>query len=193
MAQSHQDDRGDFGRPAANPRILELRLDAKVKLFTTPDLIVESPGGAITFAAFRVEDKGRIEDKRSGTDVSLCLVPLAKPVAFRAAVLDAHGTIQAGIKLLHRAFTLEKKTEVLYGSGIMPVWKFKARRNEKDDRFDLFVIAQWQEWNEAGILWDMRNYLAQKSEVSLGKMSRGAFAMRFQHGLGLRYLPGYIG
>ena len=46
--QSHQDDRGDFGRPAANPGgILELRPEAKVKLYTTPDLNVdESPGGA---------------------------------------------------------------------------------------------------------------------------------------------------
>ena len=56
--------------------------------------------------------------------------PLDKPVAFRAAVLDAHGTIQAGINLLHRAFTLEKKTEVLFGSGMMPVWEFKAKRDK---------------------------------------------------------------
>ena len=74
-----------------------------------------------------------------------------------------HGTIQAGIKLLHRAFTLEKKTEVVDGSGITPVWKFKAKRNEKEDRernekedrFDLFVIAHWQEWNKAGIPFGM--------------------------------------
>jgi hypothetical protein len=192
--QSHQDDCGDFGRPAANPGILELRLEAKVKLFTTPDLIVESPGGAwITFAALRIENKVRIEDKRNGTEVSLCVVPLARPVAFRVAVLNAHGTIQAGIKLLRRAFTWKKKTEVFYGSSVTPVWKFKAKRNEKEDRFDLFVIAHWQQWNEAGILWDARYSIAQESELSLGKMSQRAFYMRCTRSLGLRYLPGYIG
>jgi hypothetical protein len=190
--------------------ILELRPEAKVRLYTTPDLIVvESPGGArVTFAALRIEDKG------NGADVSLCVIRLDKPVAFRAAVLDAHGTIQAGINLLHRVFTLGKKTEVLDGSRVTPVWKFeakrvkakrvkakfkakrvKAKRDEKNDRFDLFVIAHWQEWNEAGILWDERNSIAQcdKSGVSLGPMKLGAFVARFQRGLGLRYLPGYIG
>jgi hypothetical protein len=139
--------------------IKELRPEAKVRLYTTPDLIVESPGGAwIMFAALRIEDKG------NEADVSLCVVPLAKPVAFPDAVLDAHGTIQAGINLLHRAFTLEKKTEVFFESGVMPVWEFKAKRNEKnekDDCFDLFVIAHWKYWNEANILWDKRNSIAQ--------------------------------
>jgi hypothetical protein len=173
--------------------IKELRPEAKIRLYTTPDLIVESPLGAgIMFAALRIEDKG------NGADVSLCVVPLAKPVAFRAAVLDVHGTIQAGINLLHRAFTLEKKAEVFSGSGVMPVWEFKAKRNEKNekqDRFDLFVIAHWKYWNEAGKLWDERNSIAQgdKSGVSLGPMSLGAFRMRCAHRLKLRYLPGYIG
>ena len=164
--------------------------------------VFDRPTGKVTLAdlaiaALRIEDK--IEDKRNGVDVSLCVVPLAKPVAFREAVLDAHGTIQAGINLLHRVFMLKKKTEVLFGSGIMPVWEFKAKRDEKaekNDRFDLFVIAHWQEWNEAGILWDERNSIAQcdKSGVSLGPMKLGAFKVRCgKRGLGLRYLLGYIG
>ena len=69
--------------------------------------VFDRPTGKVTladlaFAAFRVEGKG------DGVDVSLCVVPLAKPVAFRKAVLDAHGTIQPGINLLHLAFTLKK-------------------------------------------------------------------------------------
>ena len=182
--QSHQDDCGDFGRPAANPGILEFRLEAKVKLYTTPDLIVESPGGAwVTFAALRIEDKG------AGVDVSLCVVPpLDKPVAFRAAVLNEHGTIQAGINLLHRAFTLEKKTEVIDGSGVKPLWKFEAKRNEKDDRFDLFVIAHWEEWNEAGILWDARFFLAQDDrQLSPRNMGLDAFRKRYTQ-MGLKYM-----
>jgi hypothetical protein len=140
-------------------------------------LIVE--GGAwVNFAALRIEDKG------DGADVSLCVVGLDKPVAFRAAVLNAHGTIEAGINLLRRTFKLET-----------PLWKFKAKRNEKEDRFDLFVIAHWQEWNEADILWDKRNSIAQgdKSGVSLGPMKLGAFRARCTRSLKLRYLPGYIG
>src|SRR4029077_4149934 len=125
------------------------------------------------------------------------------PLAFPAAVLDVHGTIRAGINLLRRTFKLEKKREVLFESGVMPEWEFKAKRDgvkakrdgEKEDRFDLFVIAHWQEWNEAGILWDKRNSIAQcdKSGVSLGPMKLGAFSARCRRSLGLRYLSGYIG
>lgn len=181
--QSHQDDFGDFGRPAANPSILELRLEAKVKLYTTPDLIVESPGRAwVIFAALRIEDKG------DEADVSLCVLQLDKPVAFRAAVLNEHGTIQAGINLLHRAFTLEKKTEVIDGSGVKPLWKFEAKRNEKDDCFDLFVVAHWEKWNEAGILWDARFFLAQDDrQLSPRNMGFDAFYKRCTREMGLKY------
>jgi hypothetical protein len=163
--------------------ILEFRPEAKVKLYTTPDLKVDSPGGAwVTFAALRIEDKG------DGVDVSLCVVQLDKPVAFRAAVLNAHGTIQAGINLLHRAFTLEKKTEVPYGSRLTPVWKFKAQRNERDDCFDLFVIAHWQEWNEKGVLWDRRFFDAQDDhQLSPRNMGLDAFKKRCTGEMGLIY------
>ena len=115
---------------------------------------------------------------------------MAKPVAFRDAVLDEHGTIQAGINVLHRAFALVKKGDVFYGSRAMPVWKFGAKLNEKDirdDCFDLWVIAEWSRWNKAGYLWDDRNDHAMASEVSLGSMSLGAFHMRCVR-LGLRYI-----
>lgn len=133
------------------------------------------------FAALRIEDKG------NGVDVSLCVVRLDKPVAFLDAVLDVHGTIQAGINLLHRAFTLEKKMVVFLESGVTPVWEFKAKRSEELDRFDLFLIAHWAEWNEKGTPLEDRNRLAQKSEVSLGKMERTTFSMRYTK-LGLRYI-----
>jgi hypothetical protein len=169
-SQSHQDDCGDFGRPAANPGILELRPEAKVKLYTTPDLIVESRAW-VNFAALRIEDKG------DGADVSLCVVGLDKPVAFRAAVLNAHGTIQAGINLLHRAFTLET-----------PLWKFKAKRNEKEDRFELFVIAHWQEWNEKGVLWNRRFFDAQDDrQLSPRNMGLDGFKKRCTREMGLIY------
>ena len=75
------------------------------------------------------------------------------------------------------------------------MWSLQEKKDkgfEERDRFDLWLIAHWQEWNEKGIRLEARNRLAQESEVSLGPMGRTTFSMRYKS-LGLRDLRGYIG
>ena len=112
-------------------------------------------------------------------------------MAFREAVLDEDGTIQAGINLLHRAYVL-KKCAVIdpreFGSR-MPVLRLEARRSEELDRLDLFVIAAWWHWNRMGILWDERFYDAQNNKAFPCNMGLDGFKKHCKRGLGLRYRP----
>ena len=166
----------------------------EVRLVTCEDLTVFSPQEGITeCAAMRVES-GKDKSGKDRVAVSIGRESFNGHIVFRDLAFDAHGTIEAAIRVLRRRFWLKEIARTARG---IPMWSLQEEKKnkgfEKRDCFDLFVITHWAEWNVRGILWKERNDLAQKSEVSLGTMSRGAFVRRFQHDLGLRYLRGYIG
>jgi hypothetical protein len=138
-------------------------------------LIVFSPDGTTTFPAVKVENKGNV------AEVSIVIETRDGHLAFRDAVLDDHGTIEAAIYVLSRHFRWEKITQTARFGTL--VWKLKAKSFED---FDLYIIAYWEDWNAAGIRWDERNYLAQTCEMSLGKMERKTFIQRC-HRTGLKY------
>lgn len=156
------------------PAIKELR-SPNVRLRATEDLIVFSPEGTTTFPAVKVENKGNV------AEVSIVIETRDGHLAFRDAVLDDHGTIEAAIYVLSRHFRWEKITQTARFGTL--VWKLKAKSFED---FDLYIIAYWEGWNAAGIRWDERNYLAQTCEMSLGKMERKTFIQRC-HRTGLKY------
>lgn len=144
-----------------------------VRFVTAEDLILVSDEGTITVVAAKVENGKTLSIvKETFIDGHL---------QFHDVALDEHGTIQAAIHLLRRCFRWEKIAQTARFNT--PIWKLKAKRLED---FDLFVIAHWEGWNLTGVSWAERNYLAQTSDMSLGKMECDTFERRCRR-LGLRY------
>jgi hypothetical protein len=150
-----------------------------VKLLTHSDLVVHTLGET-AFPAVRIEDKG------CRAELSLVARQFSRRVIFRGVVLDEHGTIVAAINLLRKAFVW-KETGRVFPWEDMPVWKLCDRRKPEDDNFDLWLIAQWKDWNEAGVLLADRFYQALNNDISPRNMTFGAFDMNIRRlGLVLR-------
>jgi hypothetical protein len=163
------------------PAIKELR-SPNVRLLTTEDLIVFSPEGTTSFIAVKVENKG------NGVEVSIVKETRDGHLAFRDAVLDDHGTIEAAIYVLSRPFRWEKITQTArFGT---PVWELRMKRDYED--FDLFVIVHWADWNRDGIRWKKRHDLAGEKFPVLGcRMKLKTFTRRSER-LGLIYRLGKV-
>jgi hypothetical protein len=153
----------------------------RVKLLTHSDLVVRTPFGETAFPAVR------IEDKRCKKEVSLVWRRFKWRVIFREVVLDEHGTIVAAINLL-RKICGWKETGRVFPWEDIPVWKPHERPYLEDDKFDLWLIANWEDRNEAGVLLDERFYQALKNDISPYNKTFGAFDMNIRR-LGLVYRP----
>jgi hypothetical protein len=145
------------------------------RLVTSVDLIlVNEVERMITVMAVKVEN---------GLKLSIVKVQFVDGhLKFRDVILDEHGTIEAAISVLRRSFRWEKIGQMArFGT---PLLRLKVKRIED---LDLFIIANWERWNESGVAWKERHYLAQSGEFSIGKMEPKAFVQRCTR-MGLRYI-----
>ena len=123
----------------------------------------------------------------SALEISLLPRHLNRRVVFDGISLDEHGVTAAAIHLLLRAFRWKEGQRVLSWEE-MSVWELLDRRSPEEDNRDLWVIAHWQDWNEAGILWDDRFYRAWSDGVFPPGRTFDAFKKRYERML-LVYRP----
>ena len=158
--QSHQNGRDGAKRLVViaragltpGPGMLQIRYKFKPLRIVTHSTLVRT-----AFPALRIESK--IEGTERGVEISLLPRHLNWRVVFDGISLDGHGVTAAAIHLLLRAFRWKEGQRVLSWEE-MSVWELHERRSYEEDNRDLWVIAHWQDWNEAGILWDDRFYRA---------------------------------
>ena len=145
-----------------------------VRLVTDEDLIFVSEEGTITVVAAKVENGKTLSIVRETfTDGHLEFLDVA---------FDEHGTIEAVLRLLHRCFRWEKIAQTArFGT---PIFKMKAKRTED---FYVFLLANWQTWNEKGFTWDERHFEAQESDFGFGIMPLDTFQRRCER-MGLKFL-----
>ena len=160
------------------PGMLQIRYKFKpLRIVTHSTLVRYTAFGGTAFPALRIESK--IEGTERGVEISLLPRHLNWRVVFDGISLDEHGVTAAAIHLLLRAFRWKEGQRVLSWEE-MSVWELLDRRSPEEDNRDLWVIAHWQDWNVAGILWDDRFYRALKDGIFPRDTTFDAFKKRYE-------------
>ena len=151
----------------------------KYRLLTDTDLILLSSEGEASFPAVKFwKEKG---------------VPKMAVVKFRmtgplllenVTTFDDHGTIKASLNLLRMAYRREEIGRTpRYDTPI-----FRTRMKRIED-MNVFLIANWEAWNNAAVWWAERNAFCSASEFGIGSMPDDTFQKRCER-LGLKYKLG---